>query len=408
MIILGFFSFVRSAVVNLKVLNDGLARHEATLIVPTMYVLHTVLTITGGELLYQTYHELEWTQGLCFGAGVAVSILGVFILAHAPPEDEEQAGWEETQSGGDYATLGLDRCVDDESVQVTTYATAEQTPPRLEPWYDDGQLWVEEDNNYEDDELARVIESAAAVREDGLQLVLDHASGSRGPRQRAGSAPRLTTTMSDRTASPEHDFLDQTPGPELLSREDEETARDRLLVQVDNLGGGESGGSVGDNGNGRREREGRGQRGHHRRMRSISTSPRERTAGRRDRQQGHSPGRSVRYVLVSRSGLETPQASLSSLSRTSPSPGAFELSLWRWSARVVPSPAGSPGSPTVPRSLAGRVESPSSTPAPAVAVEEGGAEALLSERDGRRLFGAGQSNDEASDGRASTEQQTAE
>ena len=85
MIILGFFSFVRSAVVNLKVLNDGLARHEATLIVPTMYVLHTVLTITGGELLYQTYHELEWTQGLCFGAGVAVSILGVFILAHAPP-----------------------------------------------------------------------------------------------------------------------------------------------------------------------------------------------------------------------------------------------------------------------------------------------------------------------------------
>jgi hypothetical protein len=44
-----------------------------------------------------------------------------------------------------------------------------------------------------------------------------------------------------------------------------------------------------------------------------------------------------------------------------------------------------------------------------VAVEEGGAEALLSERDGRRLFGAGQSNDEAaSDGRASTEQQTAE
>ena len=34
-------------------LNDGLGRHEATFIIPAMYVLNTVLNIVGGELLYQ-------------------------------------------------------------------------------------------------------------------------------------------------------------------------------------------------------------------------------------------------------------------------------------------------------------------------------------------------------------------
>jgi hypothetical protein len=36
-----------------QVLNDGLGRHEATFIIPAMYVLNTVLNIVGGELLYQ-------------------------------------------------------------------------------------------------------------------------------------------------------------------------------------------------------------------------------------------------------------------------------------------------------------------------------------------------------------------
>ena len=85
-----------SAVLNLKVLNDGLARHEATRIVPTMYVLHTVLTIIGGELLYRTYRDLDWTESVCFGAGVVVSILGVYLLAQAPPaEDHEHEQQEE-------------------------------------------------------------------------------------------------------------------------------------------------------------------------------------------------------------------------------------------------------------------------------------------------------------------------
>eukprot|EP01043_Picozoa_sp_COSAG02_P087893 COSAG02_NODE_25095_length_669_cov_0.940351_1_plen_155_part_10 len=124
----------RSALLNLKVLNDGLARHEATLIVPTMYVLHTVLTITGGELLYQTYRKLEWTQGLFFGLGVVVSILGVYVLAHSPPDDEGQVTWEETQSSGEYASLGLDKSVDDPTgltaSEVVRYSIAEQTHPR--------------------------------------------------------------------------------------------------------------------------------------------------------------------------------------------------------------------------------------------------------------------------------------
>lgn len=391
---------VRSAVLNLKVLNDGLARHEATLIVPTMYVLHTVLTITGGELLYQTYRDLEWMEGLCFSVAVVVSILGVYILAQSPPDDEEE-NWQEMGSQDDYATLetSVDGASEDLVSEVPPSSRAEKTPPRLEP-RDDGQLWLEPDDaadtatnqrwlddEYEDAELAHVIEKS--LPDDGAAIT----------RLRAGSAPRLTTNSSHRTASPEHDevWIDEN----------------QVGVQV----------GIGDEGVGNRGAvnndssphawRGRHQRSH-RRGRSISSSPprpsRLRGSPGQSRQsvQGHSPGRDLRYVLVTSSSPDNTQhgAPLSALSRARPSPGAVDLSLWRASIVPARTPRASPLS--VPagrevRSLADSSLSPSSA-AVAAAANHQARDVTPDEvrTEGRRLFDTGQSSDDVSDETAET------
>lgn len=397
-----------------------------------MYVLHTVLTITGGQLLYQTYLQLDRTQGLCFGAGVVVSILGVYILAHAPADDEEDVDWI------DDAALELDRSIvvdhaeSNVSAGRTVSSRAEQTPPRLELNYDsdDTQVWIQVDEEFEtalaisdsqrderaDAEVVDLTESTTAACDD---------SGSSWPRP--GSAPRLTTTRSLRTASPEYDFHDQAPESDQLRQDGEEPSVDQLVLQLDDGDGVENGSSAGDDVVSNGEREGRRQRGHHRRVRSFSSSPRERSSGRRSEQrrsnkssQGHSPARVVKYMLVSNSGQGTPQ-SVSSLSRTrpAPSPGAVDLSLWRWSHRAVPtrgsrsmsSPATLPATARASMrsrltSLADPVEVPALSPATTVSenTDEAVGEALHSGSDGRRLFGDGQSSDETSRNTVGTEQ----
>ena len=106
--------FILFAVVNLRVLNEGLGKFDASFVIPIYYVMSTLLTIVSGEVLYQTYVELWqhfWPKGTLFGAGLVLSLVGVNVIATPAPEDVDNvggrgasamgAGGEEDEEGGD-------------------------------------------------------------------------------------------------------------------------------------------------------------------------------------------------------------------------------------------------------------------------------------------------------------------
>ena len=73
---------------NLKVLNEGLAQFEALLVIPIYYVVSTLLTMLAGELLYRTYLDFTRAGAASFASGVSLSLYGVYLLAHHDPDDE--------------------------------------------------------------------------------------------------------------------------------------------------------------------------------------------------------------------------------------------------------------------------------------------------------------------------------
>ena len=94
--------FVVLAVVNLRVLNEGLSKFDASFVIPVYYVSSTLLTIVSGELLYGTYVQLWrqlWPKGLAFAAGLALSLFGVHVMATPVPQDVDDVG--DRGGGGD-------------------------------------------------------------------------------------------------------------------------------------------------------------------------------------------------------------------------------------------------------------------------------------------------------------------
>ena len=72
--------FISCAVLNLKVLNEGLAQFEAMLVIPIYYVVSTLLTMLAGELLYRTYLDFTRTGAASFASGVSLSLYGASIV----------------------------------------------------------------------------------------------------------------------------------------------------------------------------------------------------------------------------------------------------------------------------------------------------------------------------------------
>ena len=75
-------AFIATAILNLRVLNQGLAKFEAMLVIPIYYVVSTLLTMLSGELLYQTYQLFTRSEFGAFTVGVSASLAGVYLLAH--------------------------------------------------------------------------------------------------------------------------------------------------------------------------------------------------------------------------------------------------------------------------------------------------------------------------------------
>ena len=95
-------AFIGAAILNLRVLNQGLAKFEAMLIIPIYYVVSTLLTMLSGELLYQTYELFTRAEFAYFAVGVACSLAGVYLLAH----HDEMPGEGEVEDAKDGEGMG--------------------------------------------------------------------------------------------------------------------------------------------------------------------------------------------------------------------------------------------------------------------------------------------------------------
>jgi len=67
---------------QIKWLNDGLKRFDASFTVPVFTAFWIVLSVTSGLVFYDEYQGMTWGQLGMFFFGVFISITGVYILSH--------------------------------------------------------------------------------------------------------------------------------------------------------------------------------------------------------------------------------------------------------------------------------------------------------------------------------------
>ena len=92
-------AFIACAILSLMVLNAGLARFEAVIVIPVYYVLSTIMIIISGELLYNSYENFTPSTAVIFTVGILLSLWGVYLLScHEGTSIDEPEGRGRTAS----------------------------------------------------------------------------------------------------------------------------------------------------------------------------------------------------------------------------------------------------------------------------------------------------------------------
>ncbi|WPG97311.1 putative magnesium transporter nipa6 [Acrodontium crateriforme] len=105
---------VFTAVMQIKYINRALQRFNATVVIPTQFVLFTLSVIMGSAILYRDFEREEASDGAKFVGGCALTFLGVWCIT---------SGRSETGFGGDSDEENDEegiRLVDEESLGLET------------------------------------------------------------------------------------------------------------------------------------------------------------------------------------------------------------------------------------------------------------------------------------------------
>lgn len=116
--------FLVCATAAVVFLNLGLHRGTALFVVPLYYVLNTVLAILGGLIYFEEFQLFTLSQGLVFGCGVILTVVGVFVGSRGQVSEEDGTG--------EVEELDILSPTDDEVIQVTqnaTHVTMHEAPP---------------------------------------------------------------------------------------------------------------------------------------------------------------------------------------------------------------------------------------------------------------------------------------
>jgi drug/metabolite transporter (DMT)-like permease len=97
--------FVVCAVSAVGYLNIGLRRGTALFVVPLYYVLNTLLAIVGGLVYFEEFRRFQPAQGALFAAGVATTILGVYMSSRKQVQVEDGGEDEDSEQGEEDESL---------------------------------------------------------------------------------------------------------------------------------------------------------------------------------------------------------------------------------------------------------------------------------------------------------------
>lgn len=96
---------VSTAVMQIKYINRALQRFNATMVIPTQFVMFTISVIVGSAVLYRDFERQKPEDGVKFGSGCALTFFGVWCITSGRSkdtddhedmsEDEESVGDEE-------------------------------------------------------------------------------------------------------------------------------------------------------------------------------------------------------------------------------------------------------------------------------------------------------------------------
>ena len=105
---------VGTALLQIKYVNRALQRFNATMVIPTQFVLFTISVITGSAVLYRDFQRMERGEVGMFVGGCVGTFAGVWCITSGRHEDEEEEGEHEDEVEGEEA-IGL---VDEEEMQT--------------------------------------------------------------------------------------------------------------------------------------------------------------------------------------------------------------------------------------------------------------------------------------------------
>jgi len=112
---------------QIKWLNDGLKRFDASYTVPVFTAFWIVLSVTSGLVFYDEYQGMTWSQLGMFFFGVFISITGVYILSHRGIDhynQQQYASFPETEKLVRGAQDGLGLSDDEQIGEHTASGTA--------------------------------------------------------------------------------------------------------------------------------------------------------------------------------------------------------------------------------------------------------------------------------------------
>ncbi|KAK1056836.1 hypothetical protein LTR33_013793 [Friedmanniomyces endolithicus] len=101
---------ISTAVLQIKYLNRALQHFNATMVIPTQFVLFTISVIVGSAILYRDFEREEAGDAVKFIGGCALTFLGVWCITSGRSDDEE----DDPELGEEQDAIDL---LDDERVQ---------------------------------------------------------------------------------------------------------------------------------------------------------------------------------------------------------------------------------------------------------------------------------------------------
>nr|POE78532.1 putative magnesium transporter nipa6 [Quercus suber] len=104
---------VFTAVMQIKYVNRALQHFNATMVIPTQFVMFTLSVIIGSAVLYRDFERETGEEAAKFVGGCALTFLGVWCITSGRSDDGE--GDEEMGDDDDTISMG-----DDESIQIET------------------------------------------------------------------------------------------------------------------------------------------------------------------------------------------------------------------------------------------------------------------------------------------------